>query len=101
MTTWENIDSKINNKYPNYKETISENGSKVYSGIKDKASELKNIIVSKYKENTSIETQDKASKNYEIVKDETGKARDGIKSEASSIKNILINWYNNYKESGE
>ena len=45
MTTWENIDSKINNKYPNYKETISENGSKVYSGIKDKASELKNIIV--------------------------------------------------------
>lgn len=113
ISLWEKLDSKISNKYPNYKENIKDTASNTYSNIKDKANSLKEQILDKYKEKVGEDsyndTVDQFNEDKENMKEytepyiEKGKeAAEKVKEKASEIyenaKDKLSNWYQNYKE---
>ena len=50
LTLYYNIDSYIESRFPNYKENIKSTAERSYTTVVDKARELKDSIISKYKE---------------------------------------------------
>lgn len=109
---YEKIDSKIEAKYPNYKENIKETSGKVYNNAKEKAVELKNSILNKYKEsvgedgyNETQEAYESDKKNltnvYDTYKPYIEKGKEKAKSNYEKAKEKVSSWYQEYKESSD
>lgn len=104
------IDSKIEEKFPNYKENIKSTSKKVYSNVKDKVIDIKGKIQEEYKERVGDEgyqnTVDAYNEDKENVKDvyDTYKpyidaSKEKAKSTYDKAKEKVSNWYKDYKES--
>ena len=116
LTLYEKIDSTIESKFPNYKEDIKSTAKKSYTTVVSKASELKDTIISKYKEKVGEEaynnvvdsfTEDKnrfqdaytpyVEKGKEIGSQAIEKGKEAIGSAIGK----LDSWYQGFKESRE
>ena len=116
LDLYEKIDSTIENKFPNYKENIKSTARKSYTTVVTKAKELKDSIVSKYKDyvgedqyNNTVDTfeedknrfQDAYSPYVEKGKEVGTKAIEKGKEVIHSAIGKLDSWYQDYKESRE
>ncbi len=110
INSWEKLDNYIENKYPNYKETIKNTSKKNYSKIKDKFYDLKEQIRSSFQEkvgdetyNNTIDQFNEDKSNFESTIEpykEAGKSVvEAAKDKYESTKEKLKDWYKNYKES--
>ena len=106
------IDSKIESKYPNYKEKIKDTSKKAYNGVVEKAKEVKESIKNKYKNyvgednyNSTVEEyeDDKQSMKdvYDTYKPYVEKGKEKAKSGYNKVKEKVSEWYKNYKENGD
>lgn len=112
LTAYEKIDSKIESYLPNYKENIKSTAKKGYTTVISKATELKDAIISKYKEKVGEDaynnvvdsfTEDKnrfqdayspyVEKGKEIGSQAIEKGKEAIGK--------LDSWYQGFKESRE
>lgn len=116
LDLYEKIDSTIESKFPNYKENIKSTARKSYTTVVTKAKELKDSIVSKYKDyvgedqyNNTVDTfeedknrfQDAYSPYVEKGKEVGTKAIEKGKEVIHSAIGKLDSWYQDYKESRE
>ena len=116
LNLYEKIDSTIENKFPNYKENIKSTAKKSYTTVVTKAKELKDSIISKYKDyvgedqyNNTVDTfeedknrfQDAYSPYVEKGKEVGTKAIEKGKEVVHSAIGKLDSWYQDYKESRE
>lgn len=116
LNLYEKIDSTIENKFPNYKENIKSTAKKSYTTVVTKAKELKDSIISKYKDyvgedqyNNTVDTfeedknrfQDAYSPYVEKGKEVGTKAIEKGKEVIHSAIGKLDSWYQDYKESRE
>ncbi len=116
LTLYEKVDSSIESRFPNYKENIKSTAKKGYTTVVSKARDLKDNIISKYKEKVSEEqynnvvdgfTEDKnrfqdAYQPYiEKGKEIGSKAVDKGKEVINSTIDKLDTWYRGFKESRE
>lgn len=116
LDLYEKIDSTIESKFPNYKENIKSTAKKSYTTVVTKAKELKDSIVSKYKDyvgedqyNNTVDTfeedknrfQDAYSPYVEKGKEVGTKAIEKGKEVIHSAIGKLDSWYQDYKESRE
>lgn len=116
LTLYEKIDSTIESKFPNYKEDIKSTAKKSYTTVVSKASELKDTIISKYKEKVGEEAynnvvdsftedknrfQDAYTPYVEKGKEIGGQAIEKGKEAVGSAIDKLDSWYQGFKESRE
>ena len=116
LTLYEQIDSLIEKKFPNYKENISSTAKYEYTTVVSKAKELKDSIVSKYKEvvgedayNNVVSTfeedknnfQDAYSPYVEKGKEIGSQAIEKGKKILDSASSKFDSWYQEFKESRE
>lgn len=112
IDVYNKIDSKIESKFPGYKETIKDTSTKVYTNVVEKSKEMKNSIINSYKEkygeeayNQRVDAYNEGKENmkevYEIYKPGIDKAKEKAKDVYQSTKEKLNNWYQEYKESSE
>ncbi len=110
LNIYEEIDSKIENKFPGYKENIKSNSLRTYNNIKDKLDDLRNNILNNYKnsvgEDEFNDTIDSFNEGKESMNDtintykpyvEDGKAK--AKEYIAKKKDELNDWYQQYKNS--
>jgi len=106
------IDNKIESKYPNYKENIKETSKKTYHNAVEKAKEVKENIVNKYKDyvgeesyNDTVDRYEEGKQNmkdvYDIYEPYIEEGKEKVKSGAQKAKEKLSEWYKNYKENGD
>ena len=116
LTLYEKIDSTIESKFPNYKENIKSTAKKSYTTVVSKASELKDTIISKYKEKVGEEAynnvvdsftedknrfQDAYTPYVEKGKEIGSQAIEKGKEAVGSAIGKLDSWYQGFKESRE
>lgn len=116
LNLYEKIDSTIESKFPNYKENIKSTARKSYTTVVTKAKELKDSIISKYKDyvgedqyNNTVDTfeedknrfQDAYSPYVEKGKEVGTEAIEKGKEVIHSAIGKLDSWYQDYKESRE
>ena len=87
------VDTSIENKFPNYKENIKDNSTKVYTEVSDKIKEGINYLEEKTEDKIGTENYDNLKDNYEEVKDKTKNGFDKIKDVIVSTKDKIKNWY--------
>ena len=110
LNIYEEIDSKIENKFPGYKENIKSNSLRTYNNIKGKLDDLRNNILNNYKnsvgEDEFNDTIDSFNEGKESMNDtintykpyvEDGKAK--AKEYIAKKKDELNDWYQQYKNS--
>ena len=110
LNIYEEIDVKIESKFPGYKENIKSNSIKTYNNIKDKLEEVRNNILNNYKnsvgEDEFNETIDSFNEEKENMIDtintykpyfDDGKAK--AKEYIDKKKDELNDWYQQYKNS--
>ena len=87
------VDTSIENKFPNYKENIKDNSTKVYTEVSDKIKEGINYLEEKTEDKIGTENYDNLKDNYEEVKDKTKNGFDKIKDVIVGTKDKIKNWY--------
>lgn len=103
------IDTKIESVAPNYKENIKSTGQKVYTNVKEKASNLRDKIKNEYKEyvgedayNETASAWEEDKQNvkdvYEYYQPTIDSAKDKAKETYENTKDKVSNWYQEYKE---
>lgn len=110
LNIYEEIDVKIESKFPGYKENIKSNSLRTYNNIKDKLEEVRNNILNNYKnsvgEDEFNETIDSFNEEKENMIDtintykpyfDDGKAK--AKEYIAKKKDELNDWYQQYKNS--
>ena len=110
LNIYEEIDSKIENKFPGYKENIKSNSLRTYNNIKDKLDDLRNNLLNNYKnsvgEDEFNDTIDSFNEGKESMNDtintykpyvEESKAK--AKEYIAKKKDELNDWYQQYKNS--
>lgn len=104
------IDSKIESRFPNYKESIKSTSKKVYSNVKEKVIDVKTKIQDEYRERVGEESyqntvdaynEDKSNIKdvYETYKPYIDEGKNKAKSTYENAKEKASNWYQKYKES--
>lgn len=116
LTLYEEMDSAIEKHFPNYKENISSTAERGYTTVVSKAKELKDSIVSKYKETVGEDTYNNVVSTFEEDKNnfqdayspyvEKGKeigsqAIEKGKEILDSASSKFDSWYQEFKESRE
>lgn len=116
LILYENIDSTIESKFPDYKENIKSTAEKSYTSVVSKASDLKDTIISKYKEKVGEDAYNNVEDNFNEDKNrfqdayapyvEKGKeigsqAIEKGKEVVGSTIDKLDDWYQGFKESRE
>lgn len=116
LDLYEKIDSKIESYFPNYKENITSSAKKGYTTVVTKAKELKDEIITKYKETIGEEEYNNVVSNIEEDKNRfqdaytpyVEKGKDVASQAIEKGKEIwdtttdkLDSWYQNFKESRE
>lgn len=92
---WTSLDQKIDKAVPNYKETIQSTSGKVYTNIKEKAFELKNTIISKYKEQVGEEEYNNV---IQVIEKDTNKLKEAYEPVIDTVKEKSKNTYNKTKD---
>ena len=101
LVLYEKIDMKIESKFPNYKENISDSGKKTYNNVKDKVTELRD----KFKtEHSDIYDQYEEGKNnmsdvYSEYEPYIEEGKEKSKEVYNKAKDKVSSWYKEYKES--
>ena len=106
------IDEKIESKYPNYKENIKDTSKKVYTGVVEKAKQVKENIKNKYKDyvgeegyNNTVDHYEDGKQDmkdvYEVYKPYIDSGKEKAKSGTKKAKEKVSEWYKNYKESSD
>lgn len=116
LSLYESIDSKIESSFPNYKENIQSTAKKSYHTALTLAKELKESILTSYKEKVLEEQYNNIVNNYEEDKNNfqeayspyVEKGKEAIdkaygkgKEFFAQTKDKLSSWYQNFKESRE
>ena len=91
LTKWYQLDSKIESKYPNYKDNISTTSKHSYSNIKSKANELKTLLEDVYIEKYGKENLNRKKETIEEVEQK-------VKEKQNEVKDKLKSWYEELKE---
>lgn len=91
------IDKKIEKHFPNYKETISTNGKKIYSNVKEETIKLYLDITTKVCEDNSDVCQS-AKEGLSDLKKSFSLTWDYIKKYSKEGTNKLKEWYKVWKE---
>ena len=110
LNIYEEIDSKIESKFPGYKENIKSNSIKTYDNIKDKLDDLRNNILNDYKNSIGEEefndTIDSFNEGKENMNDTINSykpyiddGKDKAKEYIDKKKDDLNDWYQQYKNS--
>ena len=106
ITLYEQIDAKIEKKYPGYKEEIKENAERTYNDIKEKLTTLKEEVINNYKEDVGEEKYNEQVQEYETKKEEVKEIVTPIIDEIveagkeiyETSKNSFDKWYQEWKE---
>lgn len=110
LSSYEKLDSYIENKYPNYKEKIKDTSSRTYSKLKEKAFELKESINNTFREKVGDEIYSNTTNQFNEDKQNLSEVIEPYKSVGEDIKekskevyqdtkSRLSEWYQNYKNS--
>ena len=109
LDLYNKIDTKIESVSPNYKENIKTTSQKVYTNVKEKASNLKDKIQSEYIDHVGEEAynntksaweEDKQNVKdvYEYYEPTIDAAKDKAKETYENTKDKISDWYQGYKE---
>lgn len=106
ISLYEKIDSKIEEKFPGYKETIKETSTSTYNNIKAKLTTLKNDLSTSYKqeigEDNYIEQEELFDDSLNIMKDSFEPVINTIVEKSKEIyedtKEKADSWYQEWKE---
>lgn len=88
-----NIDINIENKFPNYKDTIKNKSSKVYDSVSTKIKEGINYLDEKTYEKLGEENYNNIQDGYEDMKETFKDTGEVIKDSASKAKEKVKSWY--------
>ena len=91
------IDSKIEIKYPNYKEGLSEKYENISSKIKIKYNEISKIVLNKLKEQIGEQSYDDLEKSINDAQKNAEMGIDYTKEQAEKVKEKTLDWYQNLK----
>lgn len=101
LSLWEKLDKTIENKHPGYKDEIESTSTKTYSNIKDKVVELKEEIISKYKDTVGEENYNYTVEDYndgtQNLKDNVSPYIDKGKEISQNVRSKIKQWYENYR----
>lgn len=106
ISIYETIDSKIEEKFPGYKETIKETTTKTYTNLKEQLSDIKDNLLTSYREEVGEENYDDQNKlldeSINTMKDSFSPVIDTIVDKSKEIyettKEKADTWYRNWKE---
>lgn len=106
LSLYEKIDSKIESKFPSYKETIKDKSEKTYNNIKDKITNAKNEILEAYKqeigEENYTEQEQIIDESISTMKDSFSPVIDTIVDKSKEVydkaKDKASTWYEEFKE---
>lgn len=106
LSLYEKIDSKIESKFPSYKETIKDKSEKTYNNIKDKITSAKNEILEAYKqeigEENYTEQEQIIDESISTMKDSFSPVIDTIVDKSKEVydkaKDKASTWYEEFKE---
>lgn len=109
LNTFDKVDNNIEEVIPGYKETIKKASKKAYTNVKEKAKELKDSIINKYREEVGEEAYNNTVKAYEEdtdnLKNAYSKVYEKVKEKSSSAyhkaKDHVSSWYSDFKESSD
>jgi len=90
-----NIDSKIENKFPNYKETINEKYDVAKEYLSEKYNVISSNVVDKIKEKIG---EDKYNESVDKIKETTDSVVDTTKDVYNDAKVKVKDWYQNLKQ---
>ena len=106
ISIYETIDSKIEAKFPGYKETIKESSIKTYTDLKEELSNIKENLLTSYREEIGEENYEEQNKlldeNINTMKESFSPVIDTIVDKSKEIyettKEKADTWYKNWKE---
>lgn len=106
ITLYEKIDSKIEEKFPGYKEQIKETSTKTYNNIKDKLTTLKDDLLTSYRqeigEDNFNDQQELFDESISTMKDSFSPVIDTIVEKSKEIYEEATtkadSWYQEWKE---
>ncbi|MBQ3511759.1 MAG: hypothetical protein IJA30_05615 [Bacilli bacterium] len=106
ISIYETIDSKIEEKFPGYKETIKETTTKTYTNLKEQLSDIKDNLLTSYREEVGEENYNDQNKlldeSINTMKDSFSPVIDTIVDKSKEIyettKEKADTWYKNWKE---
>ena len=105
LNSYERIDRTIEKKFPNYKENIKSTANKGYTMVVEKAHELKESIISKYKEKVGEEEYNNVVGDFEEDKNRFQEAYTPYVEKGKEVLDNTISkldtWYQGFKESRE
>lgn len=90
-----NIDGKIENKFPNYKETINEKYDVAKEYLSEKYNVISSNVVDKIKEKIG---EDKYNESVDKIKETTDSVVDTTKDVYNDAKVKVKDWYQNLKQ---
>ena len=91
------IDSKIEIKYPNYKEGISEKYEDISSKLKIKYNEISKLLLNKLKEQIGEQSYDDLGKSINDAKKNFETDLDYTQEQVTKVKEKTLDWYQNLK----
>ena len=106
LSIYEKIDSKIESKFPGYKETIKDKSEKTYNNLKDKVTNLKDELLEKYKqeigEENYTEQGEIIDESISTMKESFSPVIDTIVEKSKDVyekaKDKASTWYEEFKE---
>lgn len=103
LDIYQKIDSKIESKFPNYKENIASTSKNVYANIRKEVEELKDKYIDEYGQEKYDNLENAYNEGKESLKDSAKNTYETLKDVSEEFyeetKNKAENWYKNYKES--
>lgn len=105
LTYYNNLNNKIDEKYPRLREGIKKQGSKTYTNIKERTIELKDKVLNSYKEKVGEKAYNELVKtindDLERYKESVATVEEKIGEAYQNTKNKLDTWYQKFKESSD
>ena len=106
ISIYETIDSKIEAKFPGYKETVKESSTKTYTDLKEELSNIKENLLTSYREDIGEENYEEQNKlldeSINTMKESFSPVIDTIVDKSKEIyettKEKADTWYKNWKE---
>lgn len=105
LTYYNNLNNKIDEKYPGLREEVKKQGTKTYTNIKERTIELKDKVLNSYKEKVGEESYNELVKtindDLDRYKESVAPIEEKISESYQSAKNKLDIWYQKFRESSD
>jgi len=98
LNTYFNIDSKIENKFPNYKETINAKYDVAKNYLKEKYNSISSSVKNSIKEQIGEEKYNEYGESLDEIKETASDIVDTTKDVYGDTKVKVKNWYQNLKQ---